>query len=217
MRQIRADVALGDVGNVNHRLHREQRRVGKHGALVLGHLKRACAFPRFERLLQALQQLDLGRQRLVALHGFFGAVDAAVDQLKVREDQFQIDGFHVAQRVDIAVHMDNVVVLEAADDVNDRIGLADVGQELVAEAFPLGSAAHKPGNVNEFDNGRRIFLGVIHVRQDIQALVRYSDDAYVRIDRAERIVCRLRACVGECVEQRALADIRQADDTKFHM
>jgi hypothetical protein len=50
--------------------------------------------------------------------------------------------------------MGDVVVLEAAQHVHDGVDLADVGEELVAEAFALGGAAHEAGDVDEGDAGR---------------------------------------------------------------
>ena len=42
-------------------------------------------------------------------------------------------------------------VVVGAHDVDDRVGLADVGQELVAQALALVRAAHEAGDVVEVD------------------------------------------------------------------
>ena len=47
--------------------------------------------------------------------------------------------------------MVDVLVLEAPDDLDDGVDLADVGQELVAEAFALAGALDQPGDVHELD------------------------------------------------------------------
>jgi hypothetical protein len=47
----------------------------------------------------------------------------------------------------------DVVVFKAAQDVDDRIHFADVAQELVAQPFALGCAAHQPGNVDKAELG----------------------------------------------------------------
>src|SRR3546814_5801008 len=62
------------------------------------------------------------------------------------------------------VDMLDVVILEAAQDVDDRVGLTDVAEELVAQPLALARAAHQPGDVDEaelgFDNlGRAGDLG----------------------------------------------------------
>src|SRR3546814_9248223 len=58
----------------------------------------------------------------------------------------------------------DVVILEAAQDVDDRVDLTDVAEELVAQPLALARAAHQPGDVDEaelgFDNlGRAGDLG----------------------------------------------------------
>ena len=58
-------------------------------------------------------------------------------------------------RVDLAGDVDDVVVLEAAHHVGDRVDLADVGEELVAEALALRRAGDEAGDVDELDRGRR--------------------------------------------------------------
>src|SRR5207237_244027 len=47
---------------------------------------------------------------------------------------------------------------------------------------------------------------------DIEAQVRHFDDADIRLDGAEGIVLGGDARLGDGVEQRRLADVRQADD-----
>jgi small GTP-binding protein len=46
------------------------------------------------------------------------------------------------REVDAVGDVDDVRVLEAAQHVGDRVALADVGEELVAEAFALARALH---------------------------------------------------------------------------
>ena len=53
-----------------------------------------------------------------------------------------------------AVDVHDVLVVEAAHHVDDRVGLADVAEELVAEALALGGALHEAGDVDELDRRR---------------------------------------------------------------
>jgi hypothetical protein len=82
------------------------------------------------------------------------AVDGLLDGGHVGQGQFGDDGFDVGERVDLAIHVDDVLVFKAAHHVDDGVGFADVGQELVAQAFALGGAGHQAGDVHEFDDGR---------------------------------------------------------------
>ena len=54
----------------------------------------------------------------------------------------------------LAVDVDHVGVGEDPDDLADRVGLADVGEELVAQALALRRAADQPGDVDEPHGGR---------------------------------------------------------------
>ena len=108
--------------------------------------------------------------------------------------------------------MNDVVVLEAAHDVRDGVALADVGEELVAEAFALARAGDETGDVDEFHDRGHDALGLDDFRQGRKARIRHFDDARVRFDRAEGIVFRGDARLRECIENGRLADVGQADD-----
>ncbi len=113
----------------------------------------------------------------------------------------------------------DVVILEAAQHVDDRIDLADVAEELVAEAFALGRATDEPRDVDEAELGRDDLGRLGDPRQRIEPRVGHPDVADIGLDRAERIVRRLRRLrLGQRIEQRRLADIGQPDNpaTKTH-
>ena len=75
--------------------------------------------------------------------------DALLQAFQVGQHQLGLDGLGVGQRVDAVLDVGDVVVLEAAQHVGDGVDLADVAQELVAEALALGGAAHEAGDVDE--------------------------------------------------------------------
>ena len=50
----------------------------------------------------------------------------------------------------------------------------------------------------------------------LKPIVGHADHADIGLDGAERIVRRLNARCGEGVEERALADIGETDDSCFH-
>ena len=112
--------------------------------------------------------------------------------------------------------MDDVVVLKAADHMDDGVHFPDVGKELVAEPLAFGRALDEAGDVDEFDGSRHHAFRVVQLRQKIEALIRHRDDAHVGLDGAERIVRGLRPRVRDGIEQRALPDVGKADDPKFH-
>ena len=107
----------------------------------------------------------------------------------------------------------DVRVLEVANDLADGIALADVGQELVAQARALGgSALDQACDVDELDSRGDDAAGMDDVRQLLQARIRHVDDADVGIDGGERIVSGKAALLGEGGEERRLANVGQAHD-----
>ena len=110
--------------------------------------------------------------------------------------------------------MDDVLVLEAADDLHDGVDFADVREELVAEAFALAAPFTRPAiSTNSIAAGITTFVFAIRFSA-LQPRVRHRDDADVGLDGAEGIVRRLRlARAGDGVEEGGLADVRQSDDS----
>ena len=166
--------------------------------------------------LQVLEDFHVAEQLLVCLSGLAGALETALEVLDICKNEFQVDGLDVAGRIDRTLNVHDVLVVEAADNVNNGVHLANVGQELVAKALTLACAAYQTGDIHELDHSRRGLLCVIEFGQRLQTLVRYSDHADIRVDGAERIVCAFRARLRNCVEQGGLADVRQSDDAEFH-
>ncbi len=50
--------------------------------------------------------------------------------------------------------MDDVFVIEASNDMDDCVRFANVAEELIAEALPLGRPLHESGDIDELDGGR---------------------------------------------------------------
>ena len=205
---------LVEVGSVNNRLDAQQVARLEQGAVLVAARIGAGALAVVEVLEQTAEHIRLVQAGLVAaLAGLGRLVDAALDHLDVRHNELEVDDLNVAQRVGRALDVHDVFVVKAAHDVHDRIRGADVGQELVAEALALGRALDEAGDVDKLDHRGGLFLRLIHLSQIVQPRVRHGDHADVRVDGAKRVVGDFRARVRDGVEQRGLADVRQADDT----
>ena len=57
--------------------------------------------------------------------------------------------------------MDDVRVLKAADNMNDRVNLTDICKKLVSKSFTFGRALYKAGDINELDYSRSDFGRII--------------------------------------------------------
>src|SRR3546814_9261516 len=81
--------------------------------------------------------------------------DALFQAFEIGQQQLGLDRLGIGDRVDPVLDMLDVVILETAQDVDDRVNLADVAEELVAQPFALRRAAHQPRAVDEGELGRR--------------------------------------------------------------
>ena len=187
--------------------------------VVFRNLKGARALACVEVLGQRGEELDLVQELLVALGHLRRLFDAAVDHLKVCHDELQVDRLNVAQGVDgdvrarVSHDVHDVLIVEAAHDVDNGVRAADVLKELVAEARTLARALDEARDVDKFDDGGSLLLGVVHLGELIEALIGNGHHADVRLDGAEGVVGALRARVGDRIEESGLADVRKSDDS----
>ena len=183
---------------------------GLEEGLVVGQLERAGAVTGIEVLQQALHDLCGGLGVLAALGHLLQLFQAAFHALQVGQQQFGLDGVDVAQGVHAAVHMSDVLILEAADNFYDGGAFADIAQELVAQAFALAGAAHQAGDVDEVHTGVDGLFGRDLGRKRVHALVGHGHGGLVGFDGTERIVGGLRVLrLGQGVEQGGFPHVGQ--------
>jgi hypothetical protein len=166
---------------------------------------------------QSFQNRFFNERLFVAPFGVFGhSVQAFVDRFKVGENQLRCDGLDVADRINRTGDVMNVRVLKTAHDLDDGVHFADVAEEFVAETFAFRRALHQPGDIHELDGGGNDDGGLRDPSQRRQPRVRHGHDADVRIDRAKRIIGRLRLPrAGDGVEQSGFPHVRETDNSGF--
>jgi hypothetical protein len=212
--RIVLEAVFEDVADVHHRLDGQQAQRLEQSLFVRGQRQRARGPAFVEMWQQALENADQFLRFLVAGPGLLAvAVERAFDGGQIGERQFGHDRFDVGQRVDAARDMDDVGVLEAAHDTDDGVGFADVGQELVAQAFALRGAGDQPGDIDELDDRRLHALRLDDGGELREARIGHFDDADVRLDGAEGVVLGGDSRFGQGIEEGGLADVGQADDT----
>ena len=166
--------------------------------------------------LRLLQQLLLHQGGLVA-----GArladhlVEGAAHRLQVCQGKLHVHGLDVIDRPAAAGGPLDILILEAAHDVNEGIDIADVGEELVAQPLPAGSAFGQAGDVHEAHLGGDDLLRLDVPVDAGEAVIGHGHDADVGLDACEGIAGDGGARRGEGVEERALSDVWQADDADF--
>jgi hypothetical protein len=166
--------------------------------------------------LELHHQVQLGLGQLVAAaRALLVLLLALLHRAEIGQHQFRRDHLNVAHRINRPGNVMDVVVLETAHDLDDRVHLADMGQELVAQPLALARALDQPGDIHELEHRRHELLRFREIGELLQPLVRHGDNTGVRIDRAERIIGRLRlAGLRDCIEKRALPDVRQPDNSR---
>ena len=157
-----------------------------------------------QRLRLLLRGLGMRLQRglhllLPSLHHF-----------QVGQDQFQVYDLDIPHRVERLLHMGHPRIGEAAHDVQDRLHLADLRQELVPQSLPGARPAHQPRNVHELDRRRHRPLLVEHLRHPRQPRIGHRHHRAIRLDGRKGIVRNLGASGRERIEDRGLADVGEA-------
>ncbi len=76
--------------------------------------------------------------------GLFGA-----QGFEISQHQFGFDRVGVGDRIDLAFDMGNVLILETAQHMNDRVDFTDIGKKLIAKPLASRRTTHKTGNVDK--------------------------------------------------------------------
>ena len=209
--------AFPHIGHVHRLFCSDQTQRSQQDKLLFVKIERTYRLGFIQYGLALLQHRNQFRRFLVGAGtgglGEFGKM--AFDRREIGQREFGVDGLNVRQRIDFAGDVDNVFIFETAHDMRNRISLANVGEELVAETFALGRTCDQPRDVDEFHDRRHHLFRLDDDRQRSQAWVRHFDDADIGLDGAERVVFRRDTRLGQRIEQGGFADIGQADDAAF--
>ena len=98
---------------------------------------------------------------------------------------------------------EDVYKRQASEHVNHSVNVADVREKLVSEPLALRSTANKTCDIHKFNGSGSVKSGVVHLREFVKTVVGNLNYAYVRVNRAERIVSAGSSCTCECIEKRA--------------
>ncbi len=150
---------------------------------------------------------------LAALGDVGGLAARPLDRVQIGEKELGLHDPRVAHRIGRSGGVRDVRILEAAHDVEDDVHLADVGEELVAEAFASAGPFDQTRDVDEGDRGGHGLLRSKHFLQQEEIEVGHGGDPHVLLDRAEGIVGGFGAGVGQRVQERRLADVGEPGDS----
>src|SRR5690606_13096332 len=129
--RIVLEAVVLDVGDVHGALGGDEAIALHQGLLVFVQAQAAHGFALVQDRHDALQQGDQADGFLVAGIGQLAVLlQRFVGGGQVGQGQLGVDDLDVGHGIDAAGHVDDVLVFETAHDVDDGVGLADVGEEL---------------------------------------------------------------------------------------
>ena len=82
-----------------------------------------------------------------------GLVDPVLAHGEVGQNEFGFNNVRITYGVNASVHMGDVSIFEASDNVEDGIHFADVRQEFVPETFALTGPLHDARNIDQPNRG----------------------------------------------------------------
>ena len=109
--------------------------------------------------------------------------------------------------------MDDIGIFEVTNNLADSVGVANVCQELVAQALTLVCALNQASDVHKLNGCRHDATGINNLCQLLKPCVGHVNDAHVRVDGGKRIVCSQTTLAGQRGEQRGFTNVWQANDT----
>ena len=215
-RQVVVEHILVHVGHIQDGLHGEQEQALGSGTLLVGHLHGCGALALVEPVKQALGDLKLGHELLVALGLLLELGQLLLERAHVGQDELGHDGVGIAGGIDElarAAHLTHDVgVLKVAHDLADSVGLADVCQELVAQTLALVGTLHQASDVDKLDRSRHNAARVDDVGKLCRRLSGTS--TIPTLGRSWQTGSwRQGRSFGKRGEQRRLAHVGQAHDT----
>ena len=203
--------ALVGVEDVEERLRGEQRQLAQRRPVDA---RRRTACGRSSRIAAAACAASNAGRRSFCVRASFSRRGTAFSSVwrSARISSVSIVSMSLGG-VDPAVDVHHVGVVEHAHDLADRVRLADVGEELVAQPRALGRALDDARDVHERHRGGH---GARPSENSFASTSRRGsgsgDDADVGLDRRERVVGGEHVVAGQGVEQGRLADVGQPDD-----
>ena len=166
----RSEIALGHVAGEERRLRAEQEKFARDQFLFRRELKSDRRFSGVEMRQELVHDSDFGLRAFRSGPDFFlQTVVPFLERREIGQDQLGVDDFDVANRIDCPADVMNVGVFETTHHLHDRVDLANVTEELVAQTFARTRAFHEPRDVHKFDRGRDDFLRMRKLRENFEA------------------------------------------------
>ena len=101
-------------------------------------------------------------------------------------------------------------------NLKNRIGLADIREELVPEPFTLGRTLYEPSDVDELYRRRNDLLTLRERCERSESCIRYANNTNRGVNSAKGIILCRHTRFRERIKKRRLPHVRQPHDSNFH-
>lgn len=135
-----------------------------------------------------------------------------LDELDVLDPKLVRDDLEITYRIDVALYVYNLSIIEASHDLEDSVNGSDVRQESIAETSTSRGASRQTGDVVDCEIGRYARLWVVVLDEPVVSVVRHDHSCLFGVDgRVGKVGGVTQRALGECLEERRLADIGETD------
>ena len=170
----------------------------------------------FQHIFVCLQYRCFYLGLLITCSGsLLGLGQTALNGLEVFQLQLCINDFLVADGIDSTIHMGDIIILETAQYMDNRICLTDVSQELVSQSFALGSTFYQTRYIYNLAGGGNDASRMNQLCQFGESFIGNGNDTHIGFDCTEREIGCLCLGTAQTVEQSGFTHIGQSYNTTF--
>lgn len=131
-----------------------------------------------------------------------------LDELDILDPQFLADDGQISNGIDIPLDVDDLGIIEAANDLEDGVDGTDVRQESVTETGTSGGTTSQTGDIIDSQVGRDLRLGLVVLTEPVKSFIGDNNTSLFGINCGIREVGRVsQRGLGDRLEQCRFADI----------
>lgn len=129
-------------------------------------------------LLELLDLKTLATTTSKLLHG----LECLLGELDILDAQLLADNVQISDGVDIALDVNNLGIVEAANHLEDGIDGTDMRQESVSESSTGGGTTGQTSNIVDCQVGWNARFGVVFLAEPVVSLIGHNDASLLGVD-----------------------------------
>jgi hypothetical protein len=130
------------------------------------------------------------------------------DKFNILDAQLLVDDGQITARVDITLNVNDLGIVEAADNLEDGIDGTNMRQERVTQTSTGGSTTGQTGNIIDSQVSGNLGLGLVVVNKPVKPLIGDDNAGLLGVNGGEREVGRVtQGGLSDRLEECRLADV----------